>query len=91
MVAINTKTGKPRAVGNEAKNMIGRTPGNIIAIRPAKTASSPIRDTRNVAALHSEGAGCFGSVAISVPSGITEVEKRRNRQRHGKREKGLHH
>ena len=36
VVAINTKTGKSRAVGNEAKNMIGRTPGNIVAIRPMK-------------------------------------------------------
>ncbi|MEK7793485.1 MAG: rod shape-determining protein, partial [Candidatus Hydrogenedentota bacterium] len=32
VVAINTNTGEVRAVGNEAKNMIGRTPGNIQAI-----------------------------------------------------------
>ncbi|MCC6142408.1 MAG: rod shape-determining protein, partial [Candidatus Hydrogenedentes bacterium] len=36
VVAINKDTGKVRAVGNEAKNMIGRTPGNIVAIRPMK-------------------------------------------------------
>ncbi|NLO33380.1 MAG: rod shape-determining protein, partial [Candidatus Hydrogenedentes bacterium] len=36
VVAINKDTGKARAVGNEAKNMIGRTPGNIVAIRPMK-------------------------------------------------------
>src|SRR5256885_1399927 len=36
IVAINQKTGKVEAVGKEAKEMLGRTPGNIIAIRPMK-------------------------------------------------------
>ena len=36
VVAINTNTGKIVAVGIEAKRMIGRTPGNIVAIRPMK-------------------------------------------------------
>ncbi len=36
VVAINTTTRKPLAVGTEAKLMIGRTPGNIVAIRPLK-------------------------------------------------------
>src|SRR5216117_4255755 len=36
IVAINQKTGKIEAVGKEAKEMLGRTPGNIIAIRPMK-------------------------------------------------------
>ncbi len=36
VVAINKDTGKVRAVGVEAKNMIGRTPGNIVVIRPMK-------------------------------------------------------
>jgi hypothetical protein len=36
VVAINKNTNEVRAVGNEAKNMIGRTPGNIVAIRPMK-------------------------------------------------------
>ena len=34
VVAINSTTRKPLAVGTEAKMMIGRTPGNIVAIRP---------------------------------------------------------
>ncbi len=36
VVAIQSHTGKVLAVGEEAKQMIGRTPGNIIAIRPMK-------------------------------------------------------
>ena len=42
VVAINTKDGRPLAVGAEAKRMIGRTPGHIQAIRPLKDASSQI-------------------------------------------------
>ena len=38
VVAINTDTREVLAVGNEAKDMIGRTPGNIVAIRPMKDA-----------------------------------------------------
>ncbi len=36
VVAINLQTKEVLAVGNEAKDMIGRTPGNIVAIRPMK-------------------------------------------------------
>ena len=36
VVAIDTKDNKPIAVGAEAKRMVGRTPGNIQAIRPLK-------------------------------------------------------
>ena len=36
VVAINKKTNRVLAVGNEAKQMIGRTPGNIVAIRPMR-------------------------------------------------------
>src|SRR5881409_2826473 len=36
IIAVNQKTGKVEAVGKEAKEMLGRTPGNIIAIRPMK-------------------------------------------------------
>jgi rod shape-determining protein MreB len=34
IVAVNQKTGRVEAVGREAKEMLGRTPGNIVAIRP---------------------------------------------------------
>ena len=36
IIAVNQKTGKVEAVGKEAKEMLGRTPGNIIVIRPMK-------------------------------------------------------
>ena len=36
VVAIDTNTNKPVAVGTEARRMLGRTPGNIVAIRPMK-------------------------------------------------------
>src|SRR5260370_27327998 len=36
VVAVNTNTGGILAVGSEAKKMIGRTPGNIVAVRPLK-------------------------------------------------------
>ena len=36
VVAVNKGTGKVLAVGNAAKQMIGRTPGNIVAIRPIR-------------------------------------------------------
>ena len=53
VVAINTRDGRPLAVGSEAKRMIGRTPGHIQAIRPLKdgcllyTSPSPRDRTRS--------------------------------------------
>ena len=58
VVAINTNTGEILAVGIEAKRMIGRTPGNIVAIRPLKDGVIADFDTteRDAALLHPEGA-----------------------------------
>ena len=57
IVAVNQKTGKVEAVGKEAKEMLGRTPGNIIAIRPMK--DGVIADfehtERMLVVLHREG------------------------------------
>ena len=36
IVAVNKKSGRPEAVGRDAKEMLGRTPGDIVAIRPMK-------------------------------------------------------
>ncbi len=58
VATITTRGGKKsvRAVGNDAKMMLGRTPGNIEAIVPCATASSPIRSRRrNDQAFHPEG------------------------------------
>ena len=82
VVAVHTDTGGVRAVGNDAKNMIGRTPGNIVAIRPMK--DGVIADFEVTEAMlryfigkvHNRNWLAWPRVAISVPSGITEVEKR---------------
>jgi rod shape-determining protein MreB len=82
VVAINSKTNKPRAVGNEAKSMIGRTPSNIIAVRPMKdgviadfeTTEAMLRHFIKKVSNHRRLA--WPRVAVSVPSGITAVERR---------------
>jgi len=82
VVAINRDTNKVLAVGNKAKNMIGRTPGNIVAIRPMK--DGVIADFEITEAMlrsfiqkvHGRKRLIWPRMAISVPSGITEVERR---------------
>ncbi len=82
VVAMKKDTQEIVAVGSEAKNMIGRTPGNIIAIRPMK--DGVIADYDTTAAMMkyyiqkaSKGLGASKPrVMICVPSGITGVEKR---------------
>jgi rod shape-determining protein MreB len=82
VVAINIDTKKVRAVGNEGKNMIGRTPGNIVAVRPMK--DGVIADFEVTEAMlkyfiqkvHNRKRLVTPRVAICVPSGITAVEKR---------------
>ncbi|WP_339059923.1 rod shape-determining protein [Tepidibacillus marianensis] len=84
VVAIMTETGEIKAVGKSAKQMIGRTPGSIVARRPMKdgviadydTTATMIRYFINQAI---KTRGFFHSkpyVMVCVPSGITEVEKR---------------
>ncbi|WP_370629297.1 rod shape-determining protein [Lactobacillus sp. Sy-1] len=81
VVAKNTKTGAIVAVGEEARNMIGRTPASIRAIRPMKDGVIADYDT-TVAMLKYYIAKTLGHssgkpyVMVCVPSGITEVEKR---------------
>jgi rod shape-determining protein MreB len=84
VVAIRTDTGAIEAVGNEAKNMIGRTPGHIVAIRPMK--DGVIADFETTATMMKyfidqaqKKKGWFSrkpNIVVSVPSGITAVEKR---------------
>jgi rod shape-determining protein MreB len=69
------------AVGDEAKQMIGRTPGNIVAIRPMRQgviADFDVTMSMLKYFLKKATGGAFGKprVLVSVPSGITEVEKR---------------
>ena len=44
VVAVQTSTGKVLAVGHEAKRMLGRTPGDIVAIRPMKIGRASCRE-----------------------------------------------
>jgi len=81
VVAIRRDTGTILAVGSEAKRMIGRTPGNITAIRPMKDgviADFDVTQTmlRHFIAEAYRRTVFLPQVVVCVPSGITEVEKR---------------
>lgn len=82
VVAVDVKSKRVLATGNEAKNMIGRTPGSIVAVRPMR--DGVIADFDMTAdMLHdfmyrSSTKNIFTKtrVVISVPSDVTEVERR---------------
>lgn len=82
VVAINKNSGEVLAVGDAAKDMIGRTPGNIVAIRPMKDGVIADFDITQSMLKHlikkAIPGGVFSRprVVICVPSGVTEVEKR---------------
>lgn len=84
VVAIRTDTGTIEAVGNAAKNMIGRTPGNIVAVRPMKdgviadfeTTATMMKYFINQAQKKKSIFSRKPNVVVCVPSGITAVEKR---------------
>ena len=82
VVAVQAGTNKVLAVGNEAKRMLGRTPGNIVAIRPLKDgviADFEITEamlSHLISKAHGGRRIVRPRVVIAVPSGITEVEKR---------------
>ncbi len=77
---------KVRAVGREAKEMLGRTPGNIVAIRPMKDgviADFEVTEAMLryfIARAHNRSKLLRPRIVIAVPSGITEVEKRAVRE-----------
>jgi rod shape-determining protein MreB len=82
VVAIERGTSHVLAVGEEAKRMLGRTPGNIVAIRPMK--DGVISDFEITEAMlryfikkvHHRRVLVRPRIVIAIPSGITEVEKR---------------
>src|SRR3984957_11063162 len=84
VVALANVKGRKQviAVGEEAKRMLGRTPGNIQAIRPLR--DGVIADFEITEAMlryfiqkvHNRRYGIKPRVIVAVPSGITEVEKR---------------
>jgi rod shape-determining protein MreB len=82
VVAINTNTKGILAVGTEAKRMIGRTPGNIVAIRPLKDGVIADFETTErmlryfIQKVHRRRHMAKPRVVVCVPSGITGVEQR---------------
>jgi rod shape-determining protein MreB len=77
---------KVLAVGNEAKNMLGRTPGNIVAIRPMRDGVIADFDITEamlkhfILCVHNRKSLVRPRIIISVPSGITQVERRAVRE-----------
>ncbi|ATH92649.1 rod shape-determining protein [Bacillus glycinifermentans] len=84
VVALQTDTKQIVAVGNDAKNMIGRTPGNVVALRPMKDGVIADYETTATMMKHYiskavKNKGLFARkpyVMVCVPSGITAVEQR---------------
>jgi rod shape-determining protein MreB and related proteins len=82
VVAIEKSTGKICAVGEEAKRMLGRTPGSIVAIRPLKDGVIADFDVTEsmlrhfIQKVHNRKKWVRPQIVVAVPSGITEVEKR---------------
>src|SRR5476651_1793563 len=82
IVALNKTTGEIEAVGKEAKEMLGRTPGNIVAIKPMK--DGVIADFKVTEKMlnyfiqkaHNRKMLVHPRIVIGVPSEITQVEKR---------------
>ncbi len=80
VVAVDKKAGQVRYVGQEAKDVIGRTPGSITAVRPLKDGVIADFDMTSIMlgqfikkALKGKGKA---RVIICIPSGVTEVERR---------------
>jgi len=82
VVAINKDNNRPLAFGNEAKMMLGRTPANIVAVRPMRDGviadfeitEMMLRHFINKS--HNRSAFVRPRIVVGVPSGITGVEKR---------------
>ncbi|WP_084955302.1 rod shape-determining protein [Thermoactinospora rubra] len=82
VVAVNTRTGKIVAVGSEAKQMIGRTPGHIVAIRPLADGVIADLDVAEqmlryfIRKAHHRRYMTQPRLVVAVPRGITAVEQR---------------
>ena len=82
IVAVNKISNKVEAVGSAAKDMLGRTPGNIVAIRPMKDGVIADFEVTErmldyfIKKAHGRSLFVRPKIVISVPSDITQVEKR---------------
>ena len=86
VVAVNTHTDRAKYVGKEAKEVIGRTPGSIVAVRPLKDGVIADFETTTILlqefirkAMHGK-MFARARVIICIPSGVTEVERRAVRE-----------
>ena len=81
VVALNTNNGQVVAVGADAKRMIGRTPGNIVAVRPLKDGVIADFDVTErmlryfIQKVHRRTRMAKPRIVVAVPSGITGVEQ----------------
>jgi len=81
VVALNTNNGQVVAVGSDAKRMIGRTPGNIVAVRPLKDGVIADFDVTErmlryfIQKVHRRTRMAKPRIVVAVPSGITGVEQ----------------
>lgn len=86
IVAINKTTNKVEAVGHEAKEMLGRTPGDIVAIKPMKDGVIADFDVTEemlkyfIKKAHNRNYLVSPRIIISIPSEITQVERRAVRE-----------
>lgn len=86
VVAVDTRTETPKYVGQEAKDVIGRTPGSIIAVRPLKDGVIADFDLTTIMLQEFISKALKGSfftranVIICIPSGVTAVERRSVRE-----------
>ncbi len=83
VIAMGRDTGEVKAVGEEAYRMLGRTPGNIVAVRPMRDgviADYDLTEKMLMAFIKKVRKGPFSflkpNIMVCVPSGVTEVEKR---------------
>ncbi|MGD1851443.1 MAG: rod shape-determining protein [Cyanophyceae cyanobacterium] len=81
VVAIDQDKNNPLAVGEDAKKMLGRTPGNVTALRPLRDGVIADFDTAELMLKHfimrvSEGRLVPPRIVIGIPSGVTGVERR---------------
>ena len=82
IVAIDRTTKKPLAVGREAKDMLGRTPGDVVAIKPMKDGVIADFDVTElmlkhfIKQAHTRNHLISPRIVIGIPSEITQVEKR---------------
>jgi len=86
VVAMDLETGVPFAVGEEAKLMLGRTPGNIKAVRPLKDGviadfNAAEEMLKSFIKKCNEGKGLLAPrIVIGIPSGVTSVERKAVRE-----------